>query len=280
MLLLLAAMLFTQGVAWPGMKPRRRSTSTPVIGPPCTVGAHAASTGKCPNMPQPEPPSNSTAGKIHTWPNAFVVDWTMTFDQNMENTPPWGTSNPGGSGVNITHGRTFYEVTNRGRSSLVVSMRETYRDFCIPVFGPLSSNNFGCSFINRMAGQSNGTSYVLFDSPDLPECCVIGRPFHPPSPDFAHAMPMHYRDTAAGGQEIDWNVVYDNQAGPFAYGFDSKSSAPAQFYMTGVLAQQPLWMVQRFTNFQPSVVPPASTWDLPMACALAEACPGWEPVDE
>ena len=42
---------------------------------------------------------------------------------------------------------------------------------------------------------------------------------------------MHYRDSEAGGQTIDWNVVWDNQAGPFAYGFDSETSAPAQFYM-------------------------------------------------
>ena len=166
-----------------------------VIGPPCTVNAHAASIGKCPNMVQPSPPENSTSGTIHTWPDAFVVDWTMTFDFNMNNTPPWGPTNPGGSDVNITRGHTFYHVhgpDDTEEGAFITSMRETYEDFCIPVFGPFSSNNFGCSFINHLAGSDNGTSYVLFEAEHLPSCCIIGRPFHPPPQNFAHGEKCDY----------------------------------------------------------------------------------------
>lgn len=206
------------------------------------------------------------------WPNAFIVDWTMTFDADMNHTPPWGEGNPPGSHVNVTTGKTFYQVHN----GKVRSMRETYDDYCIPVFGPLSSNDFGCSFINANAGSDNGTSYVLFQSPSLPSCCIIGRPFHPPPPDFAYRMPLHYRDVRAGGRLVDWNVVWDREAGPFAYGFDSQTAEPAQFYMTGVLAQQPLWMVQRFHSFQKDMVPLPDTWLLPAACQQAVPCPGWD----
>lgn len=242
------------------------------IGPPCTVGAHGRARGRCPSVQQPPPPDGSTAGELHTWPDVFVVEWTMAFDPNMSHAPPWGEAAPPGV-VNITTGKTFYHVID----SEVRSMRETYDDFCIPVFGPLSSNRGGCSFVNAAAGPDNGTSYVLFDTPGLPPCCIIGRPFHPPPPDFAHAMPLHYRDTRAGGRAIDWNVVYDKLAGPFAYGFDSATGEPAQFYMMGVLASAPVWMVQRFFNFQPGQTPPPSTWDLPHTCAKASPCPGWEP---
>ena len=90
-------------------------------------------------------------------------------------------------------------------------------------------------------------------------------------------MPLHYRDDAAGGRLIDWNVVWDATAGPFAYGFDAETDEPAQFYMEGVLADAPLWMVQRFFNFQRGVTPPGNTWNLPAECAEAVACPGWAP---
>eukprot|EP01098_Paradermamoeba_levis_P014711 TRINITY_DN714_c0_g1_i1.p1 TRINITY_DN714_c0_g1~~TRINITY_DN714_c0_g1_i1.p1 ORF type:complete len:288 (-),score=60.02 TRINITY_DN714_c0_g1_i1:75-938(-) len=255
--------------AWPGMS---KKTSSGRIGPACTVDAHNTPVGACPNMAQPSPPPNSTAGRLHSWPNSFMVDWTMAFIPDMSFVPPYSYGLPK-TPMNITGGRTFYQV----HSPTMTSMRETYYDYCIPVFA-LSTNKGGCSFINYMADSSvgNGTAYVLFENPQLPACCVIGTQFHPPPPDFAKSMPLHYRDSAAG-TPIDWNVVWDEQAGPFAYGFDAPSGVPSVFYMTGILGASPLWAYQQFVAFRPNVAIDPSTWDLPDACENAAPCPGWDP---
>ena len=138
------------------------------------------------------------------------MDWDMYFIPNISFAPPYPLlpATP----MNVTRGKTYYHVVN----SEVRSMRETYDSYCIPVFGPFTSNNFGCSFINANAAATNGTSYVLFDESrpaSVPECCVIGKPFHPPPQNFTHGMPLQYRDAGAG-ELIDWSVVWDNQAGP------------------------------------------------------------------
>jgi len=218
-------------------------------------------------MPQPPPPANSTPGLIHSWPNDFIVQWTMSFIPDMSFVPPY--SQPPKTPQNVTKGTTFYHVIDGD----IRNMREDYMSFCIPVFAAFNSNDFNCSFINR--GDSN-TSFVLFGPTrpkGAPECCIIGRPFHPPPPNFAAAMPLHYRDSAAG-KIIDWNVVWDKEAGPFAYGF-SENAAPAYFYMEGIMADAPLWMWQDFSNYQPGEVPPATSWVIPDACNEAKACPGW-----
>jgi hypothetical protein len=270
---------------WPGMhKPQHTDASTSSvmshtvslgrIGPDCTVGAHNTPIGPCPDMKQPLPPPNSTAASLHVWPSSYVVDWTMAFIPDMSFTPPFPYGLPN-TPMNITFGTTYYEV----HTPTMRSMRETYEDFCIPVFSSLSTNRGGCSFINYMADETakNGTSYVVFEDPSLPRCCIIGTQFHPPPPTFAQGMPLHYRDTAAGTL-IDWNVVWSRDAGPFAYGFDALSGVPSTFYMTGLLGGAPLWAYQQFVAFRPNVTPPPDVWELPSECATAVACPGWEPI--
>jgi hypothetical protein len=108
-----------------------------------------------------------------------------------------------------------------------------------------------------------------------PECCIIGKPFHAPPPDFPTLMPIHWTEDIGDGNVVDWNAVYDKDAGIFSYGFVSNSTnIPFAFYMKGVpwIAN---WMWQRFTNFQENVVPPQNVWEIPAACQTATACPGW-----
>jgi hypothetical protein len=66
------------------------------------------------------------------------------------------------------------------------------------------------SIIFLQVGSTN-TSYVLLHEdrpPNTPECCIIGRPFHAPPPDFATLMPVHWTNVV-GDIAVDWNAVYD-----------------------------------------------------------------------
>ena len=254
--------------AWPGLG--ERNTDASRIGPDCTVNAHGQATGQCPNMKQPDAPGPAPT-QAHEWPEQFIVDWKFYFLMDEADKPPYASGAPS-SPHNVTKGTTWYQVVN----SEVRNMRESYESYCIPVFGDPTApmgvrNDYSCDFIN--VGATN-TSYVVTheDRPEgVPECCIIGRPFHPPPQDFHKAMPVKWTETISG-QTVDWGAIYDKDAGIFNYGFTSNST-PYVFYMKGVpwIAN---WMWQPFENFR-TVAPPAEVWNIPHSCASATACPGW-----
>eukprot|EP00466_Bigelowiella_natans_P010530 jgi/Bigna1/147365/aug1.143_g22073 len=141
-------------------------------------------------------------------------------------------------------------------------------------------NDFGCQFLNI-----NNTAYVIsWKSNDkkspppagIPNCCIIGQPFHPPPLNFSHRMPVNWNARVEGGLSVDWSAVHDKDAGIFAYGFEAESSVPHAFYMKGVpwIAN---WMYQRFFDFKPNASIPEDFWTVPESCNLAKACPGWSP---
>jgi hypothetical protein len=43
---------------------------------------------------------------------------------------------------------------------------------------------------------------------NAPDCCLIGKPFHAPPPDFSTLMPLHWTDKV-GDTVVDWNAIYD-----------------------------------------------------------------------
>lgn len=54
-------------------------------------------------------------------------------------------------------------------------------------------------------------SYVVLhkDKPrNAPDCCIIGKPFHAPPPDFSTLMPIHWTAKVAD-VAVDWNAIYD-----------------------------------------------------------------------
>jgi len=223
-------------------------------------------------MEQPPAPA-PYSGNVHTWPSQFVVDWKFYFVPDDSDAPPY-TPLPK-TDYNVTTGKSYYY---NNEATGVRNMKEVYDQYCIPVFGnPASSmgrqNKYSCDFLN--VGSTN-ISYVVLheDRPrNAPECCIIGQPFHAPPQDFSTSMPIKYTETV-GSDVIDWNAIYDKDAGIFNYGFLSNTSGtPFAFYMKGVpwVAN---WMWQAFTNFQ-EVEPEASVWEIPAACATAVACPGW-----
>lgn len=45
-------------------------------------------------------------------------------------------------------------------------------------------------------------------------------------------MPIHWTEDIGDGNVVDWNAVYDKDAGIFSYGFESNSTnIPFAFYM-------------------------------------------------
>lgn len=95
-------------------------------------------------------------------------------------------------------------------------------------------NDYSCDFIN--VGATN-TSYVVThdDRPEgVPACCIIGRPFHGPPRNFSHRMPVRWSAPVPTGNSttlVDWNAVWDKDAGIFNYGFNADTSSPFAFYM-------------------------------------------------
>jgi len=275
MRVLILILILAVAVAWPGMK-SKKVKGEDYIGPACTVGAHNwhPESGPCPNMDQPPAPGPST-NNTHIWPNQFIVDWKFFFVPDDSDVPPY-TPYPT-TPYNVTNGRTYYQ---HNPATGETNMKEVYDEYCIPVFGdPTSSmgngNKYSCDFLN--IGATN-ISYVVLhkDRPaDALECCIIGKPFHPPPPDFSKLMPTQWSQQV-GDVLVDWSVLYDKDAGIFSYGFVSESeNTPFAFYMKGVpwIAN---WMWQTFDNFRP-VTPPFYVWIIPEACHTAVACPGWEP---
>lgn len=263
--------------AWPGMKGNKLTgEDQDYIGPACTVGAHNwhPESGDCPNMEQPPAPG-PYSNNVHVWPNQFIVDWKFYFVPDDSDVPPY-TPLPT-TDYNVTNGRTYYYNNEETGER---NMKEVYDEYCIPVFGnPFSSmgrgNKYSCDFLN--VGTTN-ISYVVLhaDKPaNAPDCCIIGKPFHAPPPDFPTLMPTQWTELV-GDTMVDWNVIYDKDAGVFSYGFTSSSteSVPFAFYMKGVpwVAN---WMWQAFSDFKKNEMPPDEVWDIPAACGSAVACPGW-----
>lgn len=185
-------------------------------------------------MAQPSPPPSNGIPPHptdHVWPNTvtlcfnrhfahlaacqcvcvvlsqYMVDWKFYFVPDVNDVPPY-TPEPS-SPFNVTTGRTYYF---HNATSGLTNMRESYDSFCIPVFGDPSSpmgseNNYACEFLNV---ASTNTSYVLTfaDRPaGVPSCCIIGKPFHAPPPDFRAKMPMQW-SAIVNGTVVDWNAVY------------------------------------------------------------------------
>jgi hypothetical protein len=265
--------------AWPGMSMSKFEEGQDWVGPPCTVGAHNwhPEVGDCPNMEQPEPPApvDQRNVKLHRWTDEFSVDWKMYFVPDPDDEPPYVTAPK--TTHTVTTGRTYYKhdpVTG------LASMKEEYDTHCIPIFpdpttGMGSRNDYSCDFLN--VGHTD-TAYVVLhdDKPeDAPSCCVIGRPFHPPPPNFADNMPLKWTEQV-GDTQVDWHALYDAQAGIFQYGFDRNNSHPYGFKMR-VMPWIATWAYQPFFNFRPVDDSPSGTWDIPAECATADICPGWDP---
>ncbi len=137
----------------------------------------------------------------------FIVSWKFYFVADNNDVPPY-TPDPK-SAFNVTLGTTFY---SHDAVTGLTNMRESYYEYCIPVFGDPNSpmgaqNHYSCEFLN--VGTTN-TSYVLTfaDRPaGVPECCIIGQPFHAPPPHFSANMPVKYSEIV-DGTVVDWNAVY------------------------------------------------------------------------
>ena len=64
-------------------------------------------------------------------------------------------------------------------------MREIYHDFCVPIFP--NGTHWPCEFLNV-----DGISYLISSGASpYATCCVLRKPFYPPSPDFIKSIPYN-----------------------------------------------------------------------------------------
>jgi len=254
--------------SWPHLERKRDSQDT--IGPTCTAGVHNwhPSNTACPPGAVPK-----DSEYIPKYAKYFEMEWTMYFVNDSNYSPPYDpypTRN-----FTTGRGRTFYDMTFGGGA-----LREVYEEKCIPIFmdGPLSkNNNWKCDFIN--VANTNTAYFITHDDRPIgaPPCCIIGRPFHPPHPNFA--VNMTERTTSIiDGVTVDWSSLSLTDSGLFSFGFVHQEnslsySIPYAFYFLGA-PQISSWVYQSFDHFE-VVKPNQHWWNIPDSCINAKECPGW-----
>eukprot|EP01139_Manchomonas_bermudensis_P000832 Amastigsp_a952_278.p2 type:complete len:247 gc:universal Amastigsp_a952_278:1483-743(-) len=210
------------------------------------------------------------------WPPAFTTNWTMYWAWKDSDKPPYSPRPEVPYWVGT--GSTFYSF-NGGNN--VSQMLEVYRDFCIPIF---PNATFGpCNFLNAADSGGVNTAWLIF-SPGAPseQCCVFGRPWHPPAPNFL--VELGSKVTFGGnhtlhGKSYSLFKFGGPPAGPFGYGFFDETvggfHVPAvfDFAALGRVGDREIggWTEQQFTGWAPQA-PPAGIFTVPDSCQKATQC--------
>eukprot|EP01119_Soliformovum_irregulare_P024661 TRINITY_DN889_c0_g1_i1.p1 TRINITY_DN889_c0_g1~~TRINITY_DN889_c0_g1_i1.p1 ORF type:complete len:220 (+),score=32.28 TRINITY_DN889_c0_g1_i1:44-703(+) len=194
------------------------------------------------------------------WPNQWMTSWKMMWTESLAALPPFAKTN----GIppppfRLATGKTYYDWSSS-------SILEVYEQVCIPIFP--QGSDWKCHFLNY-----NEVAYLIMfeDRPkSYPPCCIFGKPWSAPSPDFIAKANIPYNGTSPIlNRQVNWWVVdiSRDQGGPFGYGFYNGTSTPAAFYFAGVTG----YIEQYFEHFTDQK-PPAGTFDLPAECQNATPC--------
>lgn len=202
----------------------------------------------------------STFATAPEWPLYFVTNWTI---YNVPHTDPWPPYDaPPPLPYSAGRGRTYYDWT-------ISSMLEVYDDFCVPIFQ--NGSQWKCHFLN-----TKGVSYLISSDPKsfYPPCCVFGKPWSPPAPNFLQNRAILENGTSTlDGRSVSWWVMNGTaeEGAPFGYGFygDTKQNwrIPAAFYFRGFVG----WTQQNFFDWSPEK-PSSSVFDVPSQCNNAPDC--------
>ena len=201
-----------------------------------------------------------------TLPEHFESDFTeYTAFRSQEAPPPYDNGVPPPP-FKASRGKTFYDWS-------IKAMIEYRYDFCVNIFE--FSNNFPCTFFNI-----NMTTYLISNgTTHLPPCCVFGKPWHPPPPNFLSAdVNASFEGRRPWNQEDAWWWIVKSIApptGPFHYSFSAPvGSKPAEVavYSSFAFPGMSGWVQQSFFN-QRAVKPPESTWKLPDMCLPIDQLP-------
>jgi len=98
----------------------------------------------------PTPPS---------WPDQFVMNWTLYYAPQITNQPPYSNNGIPNPPYCAGRGSTFYDWSTS-------SMLEVYDDFCVPIFP--NGSNWRCHFLNTQ----NIAYLITFEDrpPNQPPC--------------------------------------------------------------------------------------------------------------
>jgi len=212
------------------------------------------------------------------WPDYFTVNWTLYHSMPESPVPPYSDIYQVPIPYEVGHGVTSYNWNT-------LQMIEKYFDFCVPIF-PNHTYLYSCDFLN-----TNSITYMITYSdrpPQLPPCCVFLKPWVPPPPNFVAMANMTLNGSTPmfwGRGDSEWwallNTTQNTQGldasvddpqfvfqYPFYYGFYAGSNVPSSFVFRGNVG----WVQQNFDLFQ-AIAPPDQVFDIPPACANAQACP-------
>lgn len=265
-----------QVLSFPGMKPSKKNSTNVNEDDMDTAMVH---TNCCPHRNNE---TDSLRPQKIQFAQQFIMSWNFFYIYDCKypectKEPPYENDFPpfDNSTMEISRGYTYMDAFHRGGSQ-----KEHYLDECIKVFPFVPrSQKWECEFINIM---EEGAGYLISkkNKPDwFPECCIMGRPFKPPTIDFTEKMNFAGNYTYPGTSKIYHKFEVINEAGPFSYNFwEGRSeyknefyNIPSTFNMLGLgESMEPLeliWMNQVFYNHQ-TIKPDLSVWDIPQSCRV------------
>ena len=207
-------------------------------------------------------------------PPRIPEHWSSTGVQfiSSPHAPPPFAATGGVPPAPYTSGRmvSFYDWSKR-------AMVEHYMDRnCVPIWPQARPTDpgFECTFLNV-----NETSFLVTYAATRPPwalpCCVFGRPFHPPAPDFlanlTNVTELPSPSPVNGSAARWWEVGIAPPTGPFYYAWTLPLSATEQNYAAFDFPGIGSWVTQNVASLSPRRPPPAA-FELP-----AEQC-GTDPA--
>jgi hypothetical protein len=197
-----------------------------------------------------------------TLPSYFQGKFTE-FTAPLENAPPYTNGVPSPP-FTASRGTVYYDWTQSPPA-----MIEVREDYCVNIF-PDFSPDFKCTFHNV-----NDISYLISNTTNMPNCCVFGDPWSPPSPDF---LTTKVNSRFASHEDFDckpadWYVIpsIPPPMGPFWYSFRNSTQSP-QVYLSFSFPGVNGWVHQAFHEIA-YTQPTADVWKLPEVCTSLETIP-------
>lgn len=185
-------------------------------------------------------------------PSAFYGKFTE-YNAPLSTPPPYVNGIPEAPFI-ATRGEVYYDWSMR-------SMIENRLDYCVNIFP--NGNNFTCVFHNTQE-----TSFLITGpgSP-FPPCCVFGKPWFPPPPNFLTSKVKATFDSFKPWSNFNatWFIVPEIEppTGPFYYAFENESSP--QLYLSFSFPGINGWVQQNFFNITYEA-PNSNVFDIPTVC--------------
>lgn len=176
-------------------------------------------------------------------PEYYSMRWDMHEFPSAQRPPFIEIPQPG----SVIHGKTYYDWSRQ-------SITEIYQERCIDIFP--EGRDFPCQFLS----VKEKTYLISFSKNQQAEsCCQWSEGgFYAPRPDVLSIMK---KDDALLGSGIEWLILDIELPGPFGYGLQEESRAPAAFWFP----VRSGWVQQNFHGFT-SEQPLPEVFEIPALC--------------